>query len=95
MLIWAFKRKRLPSGKLIKNKARLCAHGGQQQWGINYWETHTPVLNWTSVQFLLDLSHVCVLESKSIDFVLEFTQAALESEVYVEMAQGFDKVCDG
>ena len=31
MSIWAFKRKRLPSGELLKHKARLCAHGGQQQ----------------------------------------------------------------
>ena len=34
--IWAFKQKRLPSGELLKHKARLCAHRGQQQWGVNY-----------------------------------------------------------
>ena len=30
MSIWAFKRKRLPSGEFLKYKARLCAHGGQK-----------------------------------------------------------------
>ena len=34
--IWSFKRKRFPDGTLNKHKARLCAHGGMQQWGENY-----------------------------------------------------------
>lgn len=33
MMIWSFKRKRHPDGTLDKYKARLCCHGGQQQWG--------------------------------------------------------------
>lgn len=37
--IWSFKRKQHPDGSLNKHKARLCAHGGMQQWGVNYWET--------------------------------------------------------
>eukprot|EP00957_Ditylum_brightwellii_P001381 108062-Ditylum_brightwellii.AAC.1 len=36
---WSFKRKRFPSGKLMKHKARFCAHGGMQQWGLDFWET--------------------------------------------------------
>ena len=36
MAIWSFERKRFPDGWLNKHKARLCAHGGQQQWGVNY-----------------------------------------------------------
>ena len=47
--IWSFKRKRFPDGTLNKYKARLCAHGGMQQWGVNYWETYAPVVNWISV----------------------------------------------
>ena len=45
MSIWVFKRKRLLDGTLVKHKVRMCAHSGQQQWGINYWETHEPVVN--------------------------------------------------
>ena len=36
MVIWSFKRKRYPDGTLDKHKARLCCHGGQQQWGVDY-----------------------------------------------------------
>ena len=35
LAIWAFKRKRFPDGRINKHKARLCAHGGMQQYGIN------------------------------------------------------------
>ena len=53
MGIWSFKRKRFPDGRLNKHKARLCAHGGMQTWGVNYWETYAPTVNWISVRFLL------------------------------------------
>ena len=62
--IWAFKRKRFPDGTINKHKARLCAHGGMQQWGVNYWETYAPVVNWISVRFLLILSEIVGLKSR-------------------------------
>eukprot|EP00957_Ditylum_brightwellii_P125256 9548003-Ditylum_brightwellii.AAC.1 len=43
MLIWSFKRKRHADGLLSKHKARQCCHGGQQQWGVNFYETYAPV----------------------------------------------------
>ena len=49
MSIWSFKRKRYLEGTLNKHKACLCAHGGMQTWGQNYWETYAPVVNWASV----------------------------------------------
>ena len=94
MFTWAFKWKRLPSGELLKHKARICAHGGQQQWGIKYWETYAHVANWTLVGLLLALSHIHGLESRSICFVLAFPQVVLETEVHVEMPQGFDRCYD-
>jgi len=47
--IWSFKRKRYPNGTLNKHKARLCAHGGMQQWSVSYWETYSPVVNMLTV----------------------------------------------
>ncbi len=49
MSIWSFKCKQYPDGTLNKHKACLCAHGGMQMWGQNYWETYAPVVNWASV----------------------------------------------
>ena len=36
LAVWSFKRKRLHYGTITKWKARLCCHGGMQQWGVNY-----------------------------------------------------------
>ena len=33
--IWDFRRKRFPDGRINKQKARLFAHGGMQQYGVN------------------------------------------------------------
>jgi hypothetical protein len=46
MSIWSFKCKQYPDGTLNKHKARLCAHGGMQTWGENYWEMYASVVNW-------------------------------------------------
>jgi hypothetical protein len=89
MSIWSFKRKRHPDGTLNKHKARLCAHGGMQTWGQNYWETYAPVVNWASVRLILAVAKIHNLPSKSIDFVLAFPQAPLEVPVYMELPMGF------
>ena len=88
--IWSFKRNCFPDGTLNKHKARLCAHGGMQQWGVNYWETYAPVVNWISVQFLLILSKLAGLESRTINFVLSFPQADLDVPVYMEPPIGME-----
>ena len=87
--VWAFKRKRLPDGTVLKHKARLNAHGGMQRWGVDYWETYAPVVNWISVRLLLVLAIIHKLETKSIDFVLAFPQADLDRDVYMELPYGF------
>jgi hypothetical protein len=58
MAIWSFKRKRFPDGSLNKHKARLCAHGGQQTWGLDYWDTYAPVVTWASVRLLLIVAKI-------------------------------------
>ena len=87
--IWSFKRKRFPDGSLNKHKARICAHGGMQEWGANYWETYSPVVNMLTVRLLLALCNIHKLESNSIDFVLAFPQADLDVEIWMELPIGF------
>ena len=90
LVIWSFKRKRYPDGRIHKYKARVCAHGGIQTWGDNYWETYAPIVTWLSVRTLLILSVLHDLESRSIDFTLAFPQADLDVDVYMELSPGFD-----
>ena len=85
MSILSFKRDRSPYGRLVKHKARLCAHGGMHQWGLNYWETYSPVVNWMSVSAMLVLSILREFHTNSLDFFLSYTQAGIKSEIFVEL----------
>ena len=71
MAIWSFKENRYPDRSHNKNKSRLCAHGGQQTWGQDYWDTYAPVVAWTSVRLLLVVEKNHNINSKSIYLVLE------------------------
>jgi hypothetical protein len=83
MMIWSFKRKRNPDGTLTKFKARLCCHGGQQQWGLNYWDTYAPVVSWSSIRILLTLSKLHGMYTKSIDFVQAYPQAKIKTTIFL------------
>ena len=69
---WSFKRKRYQNEEINRHKARLCAHGGIKQWGINYWETYAPVVSCISVRVLLAIVIIHGLPTRSIDFILAF-----------------------
>jgi hypothetical protein len=86
--IWNFKRKRFLDRTLNKHKARLCAHGGMQQWGDSYWETYSPVASILTVCLLLALCNIHGLESKTIDFILAFPQADLDVDIWMELPTG-------
>jgi hypothetical protein len=88
MAIWSFKRKQFPDGTLNKHKAQLCAHGGQQTWGQDYWDTYAPVVTWASVLLLLIVAKVQGFQLKSINFVLAFPQADFDVPVYMELPAG-------
>ena len=81
--IWHFKRKRFQNGTLMKHKARLCAHGGMQQCGVNYWETHAPVVSWISVRSLLSKASIHEFPIRSNYFVFTFPQSDLDVDVFV------------
>ena len=88
MMIWSFKRKRHPDGTLNKYKARLCCHGGQQQWGVNYWDTYAPVVSWSSIRILMTLAKLHKLHTKSVDFVQAYPQAKVNSTIYLHTPPG-------
>jgi Reverse transcriptase (RNA-dependent DNA polymerase) len=89
--VWSMKRKRrLKTNEVYKHKARLNIHGGQQELGVNYWETYAPVVTWAAIRLLLALSLVCGWKSKQIDFVLAYPQAPVECELYMKIPKGFN-----
>ena len=70
-------------GILMKHKSRLCVHGGMKQYGVNYWENYSPVVNRIIVRSLLDMANINELPSVSIDFVLASNQDDLDVDVFM------------
>ena len=77
----------------MKHKSIICAHDRMQQWGVKYWETYAPVVNGISVRSLLHLASIHELTSRSIDFVLYFSQADLDVDFFMYLPLGM--VVDG
>jgi hypothetical protein len=67
----------------------LNAHGGQQEEGVNYWDTDAPVVCWMSVRLMLVLILKEKLQSRSIKFTLAYPQANLNVNIYLELPMGF------
>ena len=87
--IWSYRRKRKPTGELLKHKARICTDGSQQKFGIDYWQTYAPVVNWSTVRLVLVLSAILDLKSCQVDFAQAFPQAPLSDPVYLKIPQGW------
>ena len=88
--VWALRRKRYPDGRVKKLKARLCARGFMQEQGVDYDDTYSPVVAWSTVRLLLILSILQNYKTKQIDFTLAFVHAPLDPGTYVEMPRGFE-----
>ena len=73
----------------LHHKARFNIHGGQQEHGVNYWETYSPVVTWAAIRLLLVLSIICGWESVQIDFILAYPQAPVECDLYKRIPKGF------
>jgi hypothetical protein len=88
--VWSMKRKRrIATREVYKWKARLTAHGGKQTKGVNYWDTYSPLVQWSTTRLFLTM---CVLRGwhcRQLDFVLAYTQADVECEIYMEIPRGF------
>ncbi|KAI2513027.1 hypothetical protein MHU86_1318 [Fragilaria crotonensis] len=88
--VWSMKRKRrIATREIYKWKARLNAHGGKQVQGINFWETYSPVVNWTSIRLHLILALLSGHRTRQINFILAYPQADAECDMYMEIPQGF------
>ena len=88
--IWSMKRKRrLLTNEVYKHKARLNVHGGQQEHGVNYWETYAPVVTWAAIRLLLILVLIYKWYTIQIDFVLAYPQADVECDIYMKIPRDF------
>jgi hypothetical protein len=90
--VWAMRRKRrIDTQTVYKWKARLNIDGSKQQYGIHYWETYAPVVAWPVIRFFLILSLLRGWETRQLDFVLAYTQADVETDLYMRIPTGYER----
>ena len=49
---WVFKRKRYPDGSVKKLKARICVRRDQQVLDVDYFDTFSPVVQWSTIRLM-------------------------------------------
>jgi hypothetical protein len=88
---WAFKIKRFPDGLVKKFKARFCVRGDMQKEGIDFFETWSPVVQWTTVRSMMILAANQNLVTAQADITAAFVHAELKPKehIYVHQPAGF------
>jgi hypothetical protein len=88
--VWQMKRKWKPStGEISKYKARMNVNDKEQIKGIHYEETYAPVVGWATIRFFMTQAIINNWYTRQIDFVLAYTQADIERDLYMKLSSGF------
>lgn len=85
---WVFKKKYGTDGKLLRYKARLVAKGFTQTYGIDYKETYSPVVRYSTIRTLLALAVNFDMDVEHMDVKTAFLNGDLKETVYMEQPNG-------
>ncbi|GJV79213.1 retrotransposon protein, putative, ty1-copia subclass [Tanacetum coccineum] len=88
-LKWIYKVKLDELGGILKNKARLVAHGYRQEEGIDFEESFAPVARLNAIRiFLAYAAHMNMIVYQMV-VKTTFLNGILRKEVYVSQPDGF------
>ncbi|KAL0396166.1 UNVERIFIED_CONTAM: Retrovirus-related Pol polyprotein from transposon RE1 [Sesamum calycinum] len=80
---WVFVRKRNEQNEVVRYKARLVAQGFTQKPRIDYTETYSPIVDVTTLRFLISLSVIEQLKMQLMDVVTAYLYGSLDTDTYM------------
>ena len=86
---WVFKIKPGDQDRPPRYKARLCARGFSQVYGIDFDETYAPVVKFTSIRVFLAKAILMKMTIHQMDVVTAFLNAPLDEDIFMRQAPGF------
>lgn len=85
---WTYKLKRDANGNIQRYKARLVARGFRQQAGIDYQETHSPVVRFDSIRAVLPVASY--MKIRQFDVKTAFLYGDIEETIYMQQPEGYE-----
>ena len=82
---WVFRIKRRADGSIDRYKARLVARGFTQVYGLDYYQTYSPVARLTSIRLLLAIVARYDWDIESFDFVGTYLNGELDDNEVIHM----------
>jgi hypothetical protein len=86
---WVFKNKQGEDGEVVRNKARLVAHGYNQVEGLDFGETFAPVARLQAIRILLAFAASKGFKLYQMDVKSAFLNGVIQEEVYVRQPPCF------
>ncbi|MDR3547327.1 MAG: reverse transcriptase domain-containing protein, partial [Candidatus Pacebacteria bacterium] len=88
---WVYKTKYRADGTKEKLKARLCAKGFTQEYGVDYLNTYSPAVRYKTLRLVLVLATRWDFELSQLDVETAFLNARMKEEVYMELPAGYEQ----
>ena len=85
---WVYRLKEASDSTNPKYEARLVAKGFLQEYGVNFDEIFSQVVNMTTLPFMLVVVAAKNLELIQLDVKTTFLHADLKEEIYMEQLKG-------
>lgn len=86
---WVYKSQLNDDGTLKNRKARLVARGNQQEEGVEFVETYSPVVCTATIRSVLHIATVKGWKIKQLDVESAFLHGDLKETVYMTQPPGF------
>jgi len=89
---WVFHIKCNADGSINKYKAHLIASGFTQVYGLDYFNTYSPVARLTSIRLILAIAACYDWDIESFDFVGVYLNGELNDneEIYMQNPSGYE-----